>query len=118
MPTNQIKVQEFLSDITRAAETAAFLAQEVHEEYFEAYRMDNTHDRSCAAYDFDRQRVKMAVVLSAVEEINAAIKGINALNAFAAMESKEEKTRNPKKTRKDAEAAFVAALTGKEIESE
>lgn len=75
----QRQILNLLADITRAAETAAYLAQEVHEEYFEAYRMDEDHDRCCACYEYDRHRVKMAVVLSAVEEVNQAIKAVNVL---------------------------------------
>ena len=75
----QRQILDLLADITRAAETAAYLAQEVQEEFFEAYRMDDDLDRCCACYEYDRHRVKMAVVLAAAEEVNHAIKAINVL---------------------------------------
>lgn len=84
------QILDLLADITRAAETACYLAQDVHEEYFEAHNADEEEGRSSIIYDFDRHRVKMGVVLASAEEVNAAIKAINTLIVCEEMEAKRK----------------------------
>ena len=84
---NQSQILDLLADIKRASETAAFLGQDVHEEYFEAYHADEEQDRAFICYDYDRHRVKMSVVMSAIEEIASAINAIHVLVMAESYES-------------------------------
>lgn len=87
---NQFQILDLLADISRAAETAAYIGQDVHEEYFEKYHAGEEHDRMFICYDYDRHRVKMGVVMDAVEEIASAIKAINVLVIAESQAAKEK----------------------------
>lgn len=87
---NQSQILDLLDNISRAAETATYIGQDVCEDYFEKYHTDEEDDRISICYDYDRHRVKMGVVMGAIDEIASAIKAINVL-VIAESQAEKEK---------------------------
>lgn len=76
---NQADILELLSSISAASNVAAYIAQDVFEDYFERLNTATQENRAFIYYDFDRNKVKMGVVYDAIGTINRAINRVDEL---------------------------------------